>query len=179
MRRLYATTVVSAAVAFLLPSLSTGAAAQTDDLVNREVEAVVMSGVQFPAWSRLPAEGVGDNSYPPLDRTIRDAHYGHLTVPPDPTTRTGVPVDQVTAFRWEDGDWNEIPVQVDQRFPYFLVNNHSEFGAYSRTDEELTYQWDVESWRKLGGQCQAEYDAALDTSGADRISSRRSGPRPR
>ena len=164
MRRVCTTAVVFATFAFLIPSVSaSSAAAQAVVPVNREVEAVVMSGIQFPSWSRLPADGSGSNTFSPTDRTIRDAHYGQIVVPPD--SRSGVPVDRVTAFRWDGADWKEVPVQVDQRFPYYLVNNRSSFGIYSRVDEELTYEWDIESWKKVAGTCAAEYpSAALDPS---------------
>jgi hypothetical protein len=156
-RRVCATAVVSATFAFLLPSLSSSpAAAQTVVPVNRDVEAVVMGGSQLPSWSRLEAQGVGDQSI----QNHRDAHHGFLTVPPD--ARVGVPVDQVTAFRWNGSDWTEIPVQVDQRFPYFLVNDKSSFGIYSQVDEELTYEWDIESWKRTAGTCSAEYPADND-----------------
>ena len=157
MKRLWAATVVSASVAFVLPSLFAGAAAQTVVSVNRGVEAVVMSGSQFPSWSRLEAQGLGSNAFAPGEDTIRDAHHGLVEPGEDPSNRDGVPVEEVTAFRWDGRDWKEVPVQVDQRFPYFLVNNRSDFGIYSRVDEELTYQWDIESWKKVAGQCNAEY----------------------
>ena len=48
-------------------------------------------------------------------------------------------------------------MQVDERFPYFLANPNSDFGLYSATDQELTYEWDEETWRKTAGECVAEY----------------------
>src|SRR5206468_1446640 len=69
----------------------------------------------------------------------------------------GVAVGRIAAFSWAGAAWREIPIQVDQRFPYFLANGRSAFSTYSGTDEELTYQWDVESWKKTAGECSAEY----------------------
>ena len=149
--------------------------------VNRSVEAVVMTGQQLPTWSRTPAQGVanpypcgsGDGQYgvpnPPIpgcdvSGSFRDAHNGTLAVPPDPAGRVGVPVNEMTGFRWTGAVWQEIPIQVDQRFPYFLANAHSGFSFYSGTDEELTYQWDQEAWKKVSGQCDASYDPANDPS---------------
>ena len=108
-------------------------------------------------WSRLAAVGV-PAAWPSgaLDE-VRDAHNGTVVVPPD--VRTGVPVSQVTAFRWTGSGYAEIPVQVDERFPYFLANARSDFGLYSATDEELTYAWDVESWKKTAGECTSAYPA--------------------
>ena len=123
--------------------------------VARQAEPVVLLGAQIPMWSRLAAQGVA-NPYPSgaLDET-RDAHNGTLTVPPD--ARTGAPVNQIAAYRYETGRWSEIPVQVDERFPFFLANGRSDFGIYSGTDYELTYAWDDENWMKTAGQCETEY----------------------
>ena len=121
----------------------------------RATEAVVLTGAQLPAWSRLAAQGTA-MPYPSgaLDG-VRDAHNGELVVPPD--ARTGVPVEDIAAYSYVEGKWTEVPVQVDERFPYFLANANSDFGMYSGTDEELTYEWDVESWKKTAGVCNAEY----------------------
>jgi len=122
--------------------------------VARGVEPVVVTGAQLPTWSRLAA-AVVCAPYPSGTTGGRDAHNGTLTVPAD--VRTGVPVDEIAAFRWSGLAWVEIPVQVDQRFPYCLSNPPSGFSFYSGTDMELTYAWDVESWKKTDGQCSAAY----------------------
>ena len=141
------------------PLADTRTARADTGLAARGAVPVVFTGAQLPQWSRVPAEGVA-NPYPSgaLDQT-RDAHNGMLTVPPDPAGRTGVPAGQIAAYAWRDGAFREIPVQVDQRFPYFLANGRSDFGIYSGTDEELTYQWDVEAWKKTAGECSAQYAA--------------------
>ena len=143
-----------------LPAAS--ALAGPADLPAREVEPVILTGAQLPDWSRLPAEGVG-KPYPSGSNQggdgVRDAHNGTLTAPPD--ARAGVPVEEVAAYKWvgdaTTGSFVEIPVQVDERFPYFLANARSNFGFYSGTDKELTYEWDVESWKKMFGECSARY----------------------
>ena len=122
--------------------------------VVRDVEPVVVTGARVPDWSRLSATVVCA-PYPSGTTGGRDAHNGTLTVPPD--ARPGVAVDQIAAFRWGGSGWVEIPVQVDQRFPYCLSNPPSDFAFYSGTDMELTYAWDVESWKKTDGQCVAAY----------------------
>jgi hypothetical protein len=146
----------------LVTGLSAGlpaspAGAEGPVAVARDAEPVVVLGAQIPTWSRLAAEGVAA-PYPSgaLDET-RDAHNGTLTVPPD--ARTGVPVGEIAAYRYETGRWREIPVQVDERYPYFLANGRSDFGMYSGTDYELTYAWDDENWMKTAGECSAEYPA--------------------
>lgn len=160
--------LVSLAAAVLVTGLpSAGRAAAPTDAPARRVEPVILTGAQLPTWSRLPAQGVG-MPYPSgaLDG-VRDAHNGRLVVPPD--ARVGVSPDHVTAFSWNGEEFVEIPVQVDERFPYFLANANSDFGVYSGTDEELTYEWDVESWRKTAGECEARYPNADDTATQDPV----------
>ena len=131
------------------------AAGPEDVLPTRTTAPVVMTGLQLPTWSRLAATGT-PKPYPSgalLDE--RSAHNGTIVVPPD--TRPGVDPDKVAAYKWDGGEFVEVPVQVDQRFPYFLANPNSDFGMYSGTDTELTYQWDVESWKKTAGECEAAY----------------------
>ena len=153
-RRLSVVPVIAIVASMLAPS-ATPASAGPVDIPARSVEPVILQGAQLPDWSRLPAQGAGKGHTYGTQGGQRDAHAGQLVVPPD--ARPGVPVDQVTAYAWENGRFTEIPVQVDERFPYFLANGNSDFGAYSGTDEELTYAWDVESWKKTAGECFAQY----------------------
>ncbi|HJQ84216.1 MAG TPA: Ig-like domain-containing protein, partial [Candidatus Binatia bacterium] len=125
----------------------------------RAVEPVVMTGSLLPDWSRAAAQIVCA-PYPSGALTgPRDAHNGTDVVPPDP--RPGAPVDEIVAYRWDGLQFVEIPVQVDQRFYNCLSNPASDFGVYSGTDKELTYEWDVESWKKLDGVCTAQYPAGV------------------
>jgi hypothetical protein len=129
--------------------------------VKRSVEAVVLTGAQLGDWSRTPAIGVG-HPYPSgTDGAFRDAHNGELTVPP--TDDAGVAVGRVAAYRWTGRAFREVPVQIDERFPYFLANGRSDFGVYSGTDKELTYEWDVEAWKKTAGRCVARYPSEDST----------------
>ena len=158
-RRSSAVLCVGALVATLMVALpgTSGAQLSVLDAPAREVEAVVLTGDRLPQWSRLSATGLA-NTYPSgteYGDNVRDAHNGTLTVPPDP--RTGVDPAKIAAYRWNGKRFVEVPVQVDERFPYFLANANSDFGFYSGTDEELTYAWDVESWKKTAGECFAEY----------------------
>jgi predicted acyl esterase len=89
----------------------------------------------------------------------RDAHNGYILYPPnweqDRTpfsVPTAVPVGEIVAFRRENSAWVEIPVQVDERMPYFLANAGSTFSTYSGTDPEVSYVWDRELW-KATGEC--------------------------
>jgi hypothetical protein len=144
-------------VGLLTHPVRAAAPAVPNVLPSRKSAAVVLTGAQMPTWSRLAATG-DPNPYPSgaLDKT-RDAHNGKIVVPPD--ARTGVDPKAITGFRWDPSSktYVEIPVQVDQRFPYFLANGRSSFGVYSGTDTELTYQWDTESWKMTAGTCQRAY----------------------
>ncbi len=151
-------------LALIASSLSVGSAkAAPSDLPNRSVEAIVLTGAQLPGWSGPAADGVAkpypngaSEDYPFGGRGERDAHAGTLVVPPAEAW-SDINPDEVAAYSMIEGAWKEIPVQVDERFPYFLANPNSDFGFYSGTDKELSYEWDVESWKKTAGQCIAEY----------------------
>jgi hypothetical protein len=130
---------------------------------------VVLTGAQIPAWSGPAADGVA-TPYPSGSNQVggdkvRSAHNG--TMAPAPPA-IGADPDQVSAWKWNGTAWTEVPVQVDQKFPYFLANGHSDFGFYSGTDKELTYAWapdkhatGEEAWKKIFGECKARYaDAA-------------------
>lgn len=152
---------LAAVVAALLPATSLARAAESSlpeptTAVARHAEAVVLTGADLPTWSRLPAEGAPAPYPSGAGPGERDAHNGSVVVPPDPRGE-GVPVDHVVAFRWDGGRFVEIPVQVDERFPWFLANGDSDFGLYSGTDEELTYAWDVEAWNRTAGECHATH----------------------
>jgi hypothetical protein len=150
--------VVATAVAAALALPSAPATAQVPTLAAREAEAVVMTGADVPGWSRLAAEGT-PKPYPSgaLDG-VRSAHNGTVVVPPDPRG-DGVAVDSIAAYRWDATAkrFVEIPVQVDEKMPYFLANANSDFGMYSGTDEELSYVWDVEAWNRTAGTCTATH----------------------
>ncbi|HEY2772803.1 MAG TPA: Ig-like domain-containing protein, partial [Candidatus Binatia bacterium] len=113
------------------------------------------TGADLPAWSRLPATIVCAPY--PSGALIgeRDAHNGTIIVPPD--ERSGVAPSDIAAFRWSGSSFDEIPVQVDEVMPYCLSNINSSFGIYSGTDKEMTYAWDVESWKKTAGTCTTDY----------------------
>lgn len=156
----------------VLPLAPAGAGLLDDPpvAVARDSEPVVVTGAELPSWSRAAAQGVAatypsgvpeegfSSGFPPGGDGVRSAHNGTITVPPD--ARTGAPVEQIAAYRWEQGGWVEVPVQVDERFPHFLANARSDFGFYSGTDPELTYAWAEESWKKVAGECAARYPTA-------------------
>src|SRR5579884_226468 len=158
-----AATVLAGSLLDAVPSVVHSAPPTPGPIVAaRASEPVVITGSQIPSWSRSSATGV-PAAYPSGASKstggdgVRSAHNGIVTVPPD--TRTGVDPDQITAFRWDPAKgWREVPVQVDQRYPYFLANGHSSFSIYSGTDEELTYAWNPtahsigeEAWKKVFG----------------------------
>ncbi len=147
--------------------------------VKRDAEPVVITGADVPAWSARPASGL-PYPYPSgavtsgqiydqfgiIPGQVRNAHNGQLLYPlPGAPVLGGAPVGEIAAFAWHNG-WTEIPVQVDEKAPYFLANANSDFSVYSGTDQELSYVWDngdvhaigVESWGMTGGQCARAYD---------------------
>ncbi len=166
--RLVALVVLGAtATGVTLPRSATAATA-APVVAARSSEPVVLTGAQLPGWSRSAAQCVGQpypsgvGSYPPAQFQVRTAHNGTCVVPPD--GRTGVNPNDVAAFQWTGSAWKEVPVQVDQRFPYFLANDRSSFSFYSGTDQELTYSWapdahsaGAEAWKKMWGTCSARY----------------------
>jgi hypothetical protein len=143
--------LIGLSIALLLPASAHAQAV-------RDVAPVTITGAALPGWSRLPALTICA-PYPSGTTGGRDAHNGTTIVPPD--LRTGVPVEQIVAFRWSGLQWVEIPVQVDERFHYCLSNPGSDFAIYSGTDKELTYAWDVESWKKTDGLCTASYPPSV------------------
>ncbi|MDX1658246.1 MAG: hypothetical protein R3343_05450 [Nitriliruptorales bacterium] len=143
----------------------------------RDAEPVVLTGADLPDWSAPPADGQ-PAPYPSGTEAgdgVRSAHNGILVT----TGQEGAPVDHVVAYRYDSASgWTEIPVQVDERFPYFLANARSDFGQYSGTDTELTYAWNPtatsvgeEAWKKVAGQCEARYPSPdeLDQLVADGV----------
>lgn len=152
----------------------------------RAAEAVVMTGAQLPGWSAPSAKGQG-YPYPsganitgqadeteqlsPLNQIrdplrvgeVRDAHNGEMIYPlAGQAIPFGAPVDEIAAYKWTGSGFEEIPVQVDEKFPFFLANSGSTFSIYSGTDPELTYAWDRENWDARdadGNRCQAAYPA--------------------
>jgi hypothetical protein len=145
----------------------------------RAAEPIVLTGAQIPGWAAPAAQGIA-NPYPsgasrdnPLGDQVRTAHNGRLVVPPTPPGLPHVDPDTIAAYAWRDGHWRQVPVQVDQRFPYFLANGRSGFGWYSGTDEELTYAWgsdrhDVgeEAWKKMFGQCRSRWGTPAEIAAA-------------
>jgi hypothetical protein len=159
-----------------LASATPASAADTAPFTAARGDApVVLTGAQLPQWSRSAAQGI---SYPTSTGSIdgvRSAHNGTVVVPPDPRDATAANPDDITAWKYVNGKWQQIPVQVDQKFPYFLANAHSSFGIYSGTDQELTYAWapdahatGEEAWKKIFGKCEARYaaDPTKDPAGA-------------
>jgi hypothetical protein len=162
----------AAALAVTVPAFAFAHNASAIGVVDvaREAAPVVITGSQVPQWSRLAATGLA-NPYPSGATTtgdgVRTAHNGRIVVPAD--ARSGVNPNEIAAFKWNGQHWVEVPVQVDQRFPYFLANGRSDFSVYSGTDEELTYAWNPdkhaageEAWKKIFGQCDARYATSGD-----------------
>ncbi|MEO6030252.1 MAG: Ig-like domain-containing protein, partial [Candidatus Binatia bacterium] len=142
---------LAALAAALMVAVVAPARAQTT--ANRNVEPVIVKGAKLAGWSG-PSASIVCMPYPSGALTgARDAHNGTFLTPP----ALGLPVGEIAAYRWDGAQFVEIPVQVDQMYPYCLSNPNSDFGVYSGTDMELTYAWDIESWKKIAGVCTAQY----------------------
>jgi hypothetical protein len=149
----FAGALLATGLALVLP----GAEASPEAVVEpaRAAETVVLTGAQVASWSSAPAVGLAEPWPSGALTGERGAHdNGSIAVPPQ---ETGVDPDRIVAHRWDGERFVEVPVQVDERFPYFLANPDSDFGVYSATDMELTYEWDAETWRKTDGECVAGY----------------------
>jgi hypothetical protein len=179
-------TVLVVPAAVVLLGAAPGQAANPEMSPARKAAPVILTGAQLGAWSQLPAtgvaaaypSGVGQATPNPLPGTpqtfgdfYRSAHNGALSTPPA-DGRTGIDPNRLAAYSWTAaGGWREVPVQVDQKFPYFLANGHSTFSFYSGTDEELTYAWapdghstGEEAWKKVFGDCTARYATAAENA---------------
>lgn len=149
----------------------------------RDAAPVVLTGSKLAGWSVPAAFGVA-YPYPSgalysgilLDPVglgqVRDAHNGEMLYPLAGSlgAQGHVAVENLAAFRFDadSGEFVEIPLQVDERAPYFLANANSGFSTYSGTDPENTYVWDngddshthgVESWMMVDGTCTRQYPA--------------------
>ncbi len=143
---------------------------------DRSVEPVVLRGAQFPTWSAGPdptfrepstphGYDVGDieqylpeqlqsdcyrkgEAYPnPYDEDDNGDHscYQSSRLPRNPIE--GAPVERLLGYAWVDGEWAQIPFQVDERFTRYISNNVSGFAFYSGTDAHNTYAFDREGFR--------------------------------
>ena len=165
------------AISLLAVLSSAPAAGPTDDVAQaRGVDAVVVPGARFPAWSagpeltfhepqtptnydtadqqgRLP-EALRSDCYAPGQNPYDPEDPGDHNCSQEPTVsiygmpgRAGVPTDRLLGFKWNGSSFQEIPLQVDERFTRYLTNNVSGFAFYSGMDQYLTYAFDREGYR--------------------------------
>lgn len=142
----------------------------------RGVDPVVLNGSQFPAWSggpeltfrepQTPTNYDTEDTQSRLPQALRSDCYAPGQNPYDPEDpgdhncsqaprisvygtpgRTGAPVDRLLGYRWINGGFEQIPLQVDERFTRYLSNNVSGFAFYSGVDQHLTYAFDREGYR--------------------------------
>ena len=173
-RRSFAWLVAVASIATL--TAARGGPATSPLTQARGVDPVVLSGSQFPLWSGGPEVTVREPQVPTnydtadtegrLPAPLRSDCYAPGQNPYDPEDpgdhncsqrprvsiygtpgRTGAPVDRLLGYRWIDGAFEQIPLQVDERFTRYLSNNVSGFAFYSGVDQYLTYAFDREGYR--------------------------------
>ena len=150
--RLFATAaVVAAALPVPLPGGEGGPGPDLNAPPVRAGEPVVLRGIDFPQWSarsnqtvKLPLTDVFE-----CPRTSRDdCAHNHYEPPEVDTGGAGTtPVDELAGFRWQDGEWVQVPFQVDEVFTRYLDNSASGFAFYSGQDQHTTYAYDREGWR--------------------------------
>ena len=142
----------------------------------RGADPVVLTGAQFPMWSAGPEVTVREPQTPTnydtadsqgrLPESLRSDCYAPGQNPYDPDDpgdhncsqaprlsvygtpgRTGAPIGRLLGYQWLGSSFNQIPLQVDERFTRYLSNNVSGFAFYSGVDEHLTYAFDREGYR--------------------------------
>ncbi len=158
----------AAAVALALLVPVTGATADATDVVlpaGTETAPVVLTGADLLPWA-VPAEQsvhpgavggasclAGSNGVPGPVASTEDCTHNTFE---DPTLATGgvvagPDVDLITAWRrTTTGEWEQVPVQVDEMAVRYLSNNNSGFAVYSETDRHTTYVFDREGFRFMG-----------------------------
>ena len=148
---------------------------------GREVEPVVLTGADFPGLAvpqnftaKAPltdlyncqiqkqqsnptgTENCDHNGYSPPEA---DTSGAQSQVPVG-----GVTPDRLLGYRWDaaQGQFVQIPFQVDKVFTRYLENDASGFAFYSGVDQHTTYQFDREGFRAHpdpNDPCHAIYDA--------------------
>lgn len=142
----------------------------------RGVDPVVLSGSQFPLWSAGPEVTFREPQVPTyyevmdiqerLPEAIRSECYHPNQNPYDPDDngdhncsqsprvavygtpgRNGASIDRLLGYRWDGTTFEQIPLQVDERFTRYMSNNASGFAFYSGVDQHLTYAFDREGYR--------------------------------
>jgi hypothetical protein len=143
--------IVDAATRFgaSLPGVATGPLVTP----GRETDPVVLTGADFPSWAApgdvtAKAPDVGGPGCQGLGEGCTHNTYED----PDLSTQElldaeGVPVDRLLAYRYDDGEFVQIPFQVDEVFTRYLSNNASGFSFYSMVDQHTTYAFDREGFR--------------------------------
>jgi hypothetical protein len=152
--------VVPAALA--QPALRTLAAPSIPVLTGpRDASPVVLTGKQLAALS-APAPI-------PVRVTMTDAQDTTMVTPPDSSHGSNAPVGSLAVFAWRDGAFREVPAQTDERFWRFLSNPGGENGAYSGYDQELTYAFDTEGFRRTAGLCYARVPDGTPVTTPDNV----------
>ena len=167
--------LVALAVACAL-SIAPAGPAESRLTQARGVDPVIVIGAQFPTWSGGPEVTFREPQTPTnyetadaqgtLPKPLRSDCYAPGQNPYDPDDtgdhscsqaprvsvygtpgRTGVPVERLLGYRWSGSDFEQIPLQVDERFTRYLSNNASGFAFYSGVDQYVTYAFDREGYR--------------------------------
>jgi hypothetical protein len=146
--------VLGAATALIVPA-SAGAVGvpQVNVPAARDTEPVVLTGTSFPGLA-VPANQTA--KVPFMD--LKDCQsfdekcaHNHYAQPEIDTAQAGQPtgpnVGELLGYRWQGGQWHQIPFQVDEVFTRYLDNSASGFSVYSGEDQHTTYAFDREGFR--------------------------------
>ena len=135
---------------------------------QRDTEAVVMHGSDFPSWAapgnvtaKLPATDL--MCVEPVQGGCAHNHYATPEADSGNTAGNGADVSKITGWRWNGTAFVEVPFQVDQVFTRYLDNSASGFAVYSGEDQHTTYQFDREGFRYTQGTCVATPDSPTAT----------------
>ncbi|MCU1587920.1 MAG: hypothetical protein JWN31_1413 [Frankiales bacterium] len=176
--RLRPALVVALSLSLAVPVVSHAAVGPLPDplvAAQRDTEAVVMHGSDFPAWARpgnvtakLPFTDL--NCVEATGATCAHNHYATPEVDTKDTLgnqearvfpKVGRDVRTITGWRWDGSRYVEVPFQVDEVFTRYLDNSNSGFAVYSGEDQHTTYAFDREGFRWTQGQCVATPDSPV------------------
>jgi hypothetical protein len=164
--RLRAFACIAGLTATLAPAVSNAVPLTSPQ--DRLVDPVILTGSQFPVWSAGPDPTVREPGAPgevqpalpePLRSQCRKPGQNqwdpqddgdHSCTHPSRLPRnplTGAATNKLLGYRWNGSGFEQIPLQVDERFTRYLSNNASGFAFYSWTDKHNTYAFDREGFR--------------------------------
>jgi hypothetical protein len=118
----------------------------------RDTEPVVLTGAEFPGLA-VPANQTVKVPFMDLKdcQSFNDKcahnHYAQPEIDTSQKQDGGPDVKSILGYRWQGGQWHQIPFQVDEVFTRYLDNSASGFAVYSGEDQHTSYAFDREGFR--------------------------------